>query len=859
MSAVGPRQRPIASSPYGRKGSSPSSPGASGIVPPVDPRRAKKRELDRRCQRMARERTKNRIAYLESLVEDFRSQDGSGRLAKLMQQLNDLSKERDELKKVVRAVESVVKNVAATDEQSLASAIDDLAVKAEVAEVPRTAPTSAPRPNPGRATSTSTAKQASVTQTDSDVDNDSSESDDDSEADPRVVSSRPVMPPTITVTSVPQPKSPSVIPARIGASGPAITPVQRAAAVVSLPKAEPVRSKYLHKCECQSDTPRHSYGSDINMWRYANETVAWKPLLDDHLMELEDRLADDIPIRAVLDGWESVELLFRNLRAAGILKNNDTSQDYEGQDDPDWDDGDTALPPIWRKMRRFDTVIFFHCAPVERIAILRICHLFSRWQAQPTASRTKTLPTWYLQRPSQAALAHSPAMDYFPWPGMRERFVFKEHRYCTNQFWALFCQSLRFVWPQDFDACYTKVETKGKGPASSTDFIGGSLMPHFYRTSPKFTTRVLDIDAWTMGRDFFERFPEYYSDVRTWNHPPKEIGGASNIAIIEEDEEDDSEYETQPGSASPGKRKRAGTGPSGQGQSYREAIVKRNRSRSSASATSSAAQPSTLASTPISGPAATPYRDVRMTGSPMYGVQASDARQSQPQRPAQQRQPQASQRRQVLGSLSTGLGLESDYVSRRSTTFPPVNRRSSNHTTLQPSPLGAAMVPSGNNLLSPQSQVQGTSMSEQGWWSASPTDMSVVSAFAALPFADANTSPYPQQGPLPVVHRQQAPGSVPMMDPGNSEMYAHSPFATQQIDRSYLGAAYDGSLGLGNRAVQGQARSGHNPYFGQARVSGSQQQWQAGEAFDIDRGTAQTDGPPSPGSNTFGYTGFQHE
>lgn len=60
-------------------------------------RRMRKRELDRRCQRIARERTKNRIAYLEGLVEDFRKQDSTGRVATLMKQLSDIAKERDTL------------------------------------------------------------------------------------------------------------------------------------------------------------------------------------------------------------------------------------------------------------------------------------------------------------------------------------------------------------------------------------------------------------------------------------------------------------------------------------------------------------------------------------------------------------------------------------------------------------------------------------------------------------------------------------------------------------------------------------------------------------------------------------------
>ena len=69
-------------------------------------RRMRKRELDRRCQRIARERTKNRIAYLEGLVEDFRKQDSTGQVATLMKQLSDMGKERDTLVKTLQSIQN---------------------------------------------------------------------------------------------------------------------------------------------------------------------------------------------------------------------------------------------------------------------------------------------------------------------------------------------------------------------------------------------------------------------------------------------------------------------------------------------------------------------------------------------------------------------------------------------------------------------------------------------------------------------------------------------------------------------------------------------------------------------------------
>src|ERR1700742_2385972 len=74
----------------------------------VSSRRLKKREIDRRCQRQARERTKTRIAYLEGLVEDFRRQDSSGQLATLLKQLKEVEEERDVMAKTLKDIQKAM-------------------------------------------------------------------------------------------------------------------------------------------------------------------------------------------------------------------------------------------------------------------------------------------------------------------------------------------------------------------------------------------------------------------------------------------------------------------------------------------------------------------------------------------------------------------------------------------------------------------------------------------------------------------------------------------------------------------------------------------------------------------------------
>lgn len=123
-------------------------------------------------------------------------------------------------------------------------------------------------------------------------------------------------------------------------------------------------------------------------------------------------------------------------------------------------------------------------------------------------------------------------------PGIRERFVFSQHRYCANIFWHLFASSLRLLWPFEFrDAYTTNTETGRLG------------------LSEAFETRIRDIGAWTMTGKFFDRWPELYGDIPRFphllsvptvtlkppqqqprNYPPRVPSG---IRSVDDDEDDD--------------------------------------------------------------------------------------------------------------------------------------------------------------------------------------------------------------------------------------------------------------------------------------------------------------------------------
>lgn len=111
-------------------------------------------------------------------------------------------------------------------------------------------------------------------------------------------------------------------------------------------------------------------------------------------------------------------------------------------------------------------------------------------------------------------MAHSYAIDFFAWPGIRERFVFAQHRYCSNTFWHLFNSCLHVLWPYEFRDCYFRNATTGQ-----------------YSLSPSFEKRLFDINAWTMSDEMFKKWPEFYSDFPVYNKFPMHITSGAGAAL----------------------------------------------------------------------------------------------------------------------------------------------------------------------------------------------------------------------------------------------------------------------------------------------------------------------------------------
>ncbi|CAH0045842.1 unnamed protein product [Clonostachys solani] len=397
-------------------------------------RRAKKRELDRRAQRAARERNRNRIAHLEETIDAMKAHDSTNKAADLMDQLAQVKLERDRLAETLQSISDLAGRHAlpkaaepahlggsqsgqhalggvraASPIPSTESFVEGLAIESNL-DLQSIA---SPLPGAGQS-----GTQPVVEAND--------QLDLDSETLPIFsVSDGLILPEPLGVCDCILP------PAPVGVTG-------------------------------------SSAAADSSIWKSANQILGLSPSLTQSTLRIEDKTSEDLPVRAILRGWNS------------------------------FDSGD--LPPLWQMLRQTDTLQFRGCRDVERLAIMVMMHRILRCQADPSNERWKKLPPWLQGRPSQM-LPHSPAVDFFVWPGVRERFVFFQHRYCSNTFWKVFAESFRLLWPFEFRDCYQR-----------------NVMTGAYSLSPAFESRLYDINCWAMTTDFFYHFPDFRSDIPCSQH-----------------------------------------------------------------------------------------------------------------------------------------------------------------------------------------------------------------------------------------------------------------------------------------------------------------------------------------------------
>ncbi|KAH8170408.1 bZIP transcription factor [Sarocladium implicatum] len=399
----------------------------------ISARKLKKRELDRKAQRVARERTKNRITELESLVEQLKADSNNPEVCNLTASLSRVTQQRNELENLLKSIDFTIQRYLRQNSSAESCALDH-DVGPDSSEIGADA-----------SSKTGLIPETEATRHDS---CDTGESwqhllSEESRYSPPLGGCAAHLPDN--VVAVESWSMPSGQPSNID-----LDVADPSSEGIIVPRPE-------WSCECVES-------GKTNTWRGANKALGRSTRLTSAQLAIEDFTSEDTPIRVVLDGWHSVS-------KAGKMSLS------------------------WKKLRDIDQSCFATCGDVERLAILRTMHQLMVYHGDPSQERCEKVPRWLWTRPSQM-LPHSYAIDYFVWPGLRERFIFGQHRYCRNTFWKLFRQSLRLSWPLRLDDCYEVDGDTGR-----------------YVFSSLFEAHLRDINQWRMTVDFFTEFPELVGDI----------------------------------------------------------------------------------------------------------------------------------------------------------------------------------------------------------------------------------------------------------------------------------------------------------------------------------------------------------
>ncbi|GAM35565.1 hypothetical protein TCE0_017r03997 [Talaromyces pinophilus] len=193
----------------------------------------------------------------------------------------------------------------------------------------------------------------------------------------------------------------------------------------------------------------------------AKELLGRVHLLDSTLVCTDEELNQNTLIQAALYGWQAV---------------------FENK---------VTICPLWKILSIFDQHAKRRNGIVTHMAFLHAIHSLSI-----SLCANGALPTWYRPRPTQIAFPHDSFLDYFPWPGLRERLVVWGQPAITDDFWNLYIACCHFIWPFPNSEAYERNAESGR-----------------YRFSELYKACLEDLRSYTLDHRFFAKYPEVYEDV----------------------------------------------------------------------------------------------------------------------------------------------------------------------------------------------------------------------------------------------------------------------------------------------------------------------------------------------------------
>ena len=426
-----------------------------------DSRTERKRELDRLAQRATRERTKNRIAFLEQKLASLESCDRQGEISNLTKIIDNLRNDNMRLQSAMLKMKFAI-NEALDGAEGASAQQDSLR--------PCGCSSSANCSCQVNGTSTSpegdTVRHDSISTADSEV----------IDLPPEAIQQVPPDPTSIPPMTQMQPVTNGIstemssLEEFFGINGAVSIPLMNT--VYHMPNPDfmqpwqqSMSSPFDYRMPIPATNAR-TIAQDVEKWHVSNG--AFINCMDSVRSKQASNASLNlhVPFRAAIFGWDSV--------------------------------GDDANHPVWAALRRVDQEVFGTWTNIaQRIALMYVCQTLLQYRENPTKENLERVPIWFRPRPAQEKIQHPAVIDFLIWPGMRDRLVFEHEKYTrTGDFSAAFVNNFNFHWP------YTEREIYTFNPMSQA-----------YEVSKFFLEYAYDFRNWTMKSDFFKKFPEMQHDV----------------------------------------------------------------------------------------------------------------------------------------------------------------------------------------------------------------------------------------------------------------------------------------------------------------------------------------------------------
>lgn len=423
----------------------------------LDRRRLKKRESDRKCQRLSRQRQKSRVKYLESLVDQLKEANSSGQLDTLLQKISRLQTEKDLLEKKLTAIQGILHSGQAQNPAHVNAGRRALSTSNDGISLLQKEGASTPLghgfPRGGNHSSSDPGE----------LDEQVSLSQQNSIPEKGVGSERFQEEGPNTWLHEPLPATPKIALHRHYLGMPYPTVSTQIASLLSGQTCG-CGQAYAQKRRNQN----HWYGSNFTLGAWMN----WPSLA--FVFPDADPYHEDTSLRAVIEGWDAVE------RRGNVH-------------------------PIWRLMRVMDESLFKHCEnSTMRLVILYGASHLMLAHIDPSRVLYSKLPPYMRELEEQTNSAY--ATNFPAWLGVRKVLIANEHRYCSNRFWYMFMNSLRFRWPFEFQDCYLY-----------------NTSTAIYSLSPTYLEVADDLRAVGVTRDFLESYPEFRGLAITVDEIPPSI------------------------------------------------------------------------------------------------------------------------------------------------------------------------------------------------------------------------------------------------------------------------------------------------------------------------------------------------